>query len=672
MTTIVRRAVTFVFVTLIATVAAQQSPVQQSEATSSTSLIFGRTVDGTTGKGIGGAVVSLTTAAVPGAVPGPPEAPATLSRFPARVISDAEGYFVFRDLPKGSYTLTANKPGYAITGFGRRTATDTINQTLLLGDGERRGDVALRLWKFATLGGTVVDESGEPIIGVQVRVFRRAIVGGRMRFTQFGNMPITDDRGAYRSSGLSPGDYVVGIVSTQTTMPTSLQEAYAAAAKSGTTQEFQRELDRSAGLLGNLGMMASGQRVGSWFLQASLGFGSERGVTPPPVAGDKVFVYPTVFYPAATTLSKAATIPLGSGEERSAIDFQLTPVVTSRVSGTLTGPNGLEARTSLDLMPAGVEDAQRDYDLAAATTVTDATGAFTFLGVPPGVYTIRALKVPPRPLTPSTMTTVIQTGTSTIFSGGGPSAPPPIPNDPTWWATVPVSVGQNDVADVAVALHSGARISGRLEFEGTAEKPAADRLPLVNVQIDRADGRTTSSNQFTLGRGVVDVAAQFKTYQLPPGRYVVRATGAVPGWTFKSATLGGRDISDTPLDLGGEDVGNVVVTFTDRPTELSGTVRDSKGPDSTATVIVFPAQSALWEEHGPSPRRFRSARAGTDGIYRLGSLPPGEYLVVGLRTGIPPDWMDGGFLKNVAALATRVTIADGDKKTQDLEAKEAR
>ena len=122
------------------------------------------------------------------------------------------------------------------------------------------------------------------------------------------------------------------------------------------------------------------QSVGSWLLQTSLGLGSERGVTPPPVAGDKVFVYPTVFYPGASALSKAMIVTLGSGEERSAIDFQVKPVVTSRVSGTLTGPNGPEARTSLDLMPAGTRDAQRDYDLATGTTVTDATGAFTAAG----------------------------------------------------------------------------------------------------------------------------------------------------------------------------------------------------------------------------------------------------------------------------------------------------
>ena len=85
-----------------------------------------------------------------------------------RVISDAAGHFVLHDLPKGSYTITANKPGYADAAFGRRSPADTGNQSLVLGDGERRGDVTLPFWRFGAIVGTVVDEAGEPVIGIQV------------------------------------------------------------------------------------------------------------------------------------------------------------------------------------------------------------------------------------------------------------------------------------------------------------------------------------------------------------------------------------------------------------------------------------------------------------------------------------------------------------------------
>ena len=658
---------------------AQSAPAPQSGPAPAAGLILGRTVDGTTGGPIGGAVVTISNAPPPTGSVSPANPPTTLGRLPLRALSDAAGHFVFHDLPKGSYTINASKPGYADGYFGRRSPVETVGlggsppQSLVLGDGERRGDLTLSLWKAGSIGGTVVDETGEPAIGVQVRAFRRAIVAGRVRFNSLGNTYQTDDRGEYRIPQLVPGDYVVGIVTTQTTVPTSLVSAYNDANKAGTSQDFQRELDRSTGLNGfSIAIAASGQRVGSSLLQVGSGFGTPRTMTTPPIEAGKVFVYPTVFYPGVTSTSQASIVTLGAAEDRANVDFQVRPVVASQISGTLTGPQGPEVHTTLDLIPVSADDMQRDYDMAAASTLSDSSGAFTFLGVPSGSYVIRVLKMPPRPVTPSSMTTVIQTGTSTIMSGGGPTAPPPIPDDPTLWARVPVSVGDRDATGVTVTLAPGARISGTVAFEGTTPKPTTAQLRLVNVQVDQADARTTTSNQFTLGRGVVDANGQFKTYQFGPGRYVIRASGVLPGWTFKGATREGRDVSDSPLELNGEDITNVVVTFTDRPTELSGTAHDGKGPDASATVLVFPRQTALWTDHGPTPRRFRSTRVASDGTYRLVNLPADDYLVVAIGTVVPPDWMDPKFLQKVAALATPVSLADGEKKSQDVETRAVR
>jgi hypothetical protein len=670
MTTVLRFAGALVFVVSAAGVAAKQQPGQEPAASPPSGLILGRTVDLTSGQGIGGAVVSLNGGPPP--VAAGQALPATLSRFPLRVISDSAGHFVFHDLPKGAYTITATNPGYADTAYGRRTPADTGGQSLVLVEGERRGDVTLVFWKSATIAGTVVDEANEPVIGLEVRVFKRAMVGGKVRFTQFGNMPTTDDRGMYRTTALTPGDYVVGVVTTQATVPTALQAVFTAAQKSGTAADLQRDLNRSTSPLQGVGVFSAGQRFGSWLLVTPAPFGNQGQLAGPPVSGARVFVYPTVFYPSATAPTRATIVTVGSGEERSGIDFQVKPVVTSRVSGTLAGPNGPEPFVSLDLMPASADDMQRETDFPTATTITDATGAFVFFGVPTGPYTIRGLKIPPRPVAPSNMTTVIQTGSSSITSSSGPAVPPPVSDEPTFWASVPISVGDADLAGVDVMFRTGARLRGRLEFDGSAPKPADDRLPTLTVQVESAEGRTTSSNQFTLARGVVDATSQFKTYQLPPGRYLVRGVGALPGWTFKGASLNGRDITDAPLDLGGEDIGDIVVTFTDKATELSGAVRDSQGPDAAATVLVFPAQAGQWVDYGQAPRRLRSARAGSDGSYHIPNLPAGDYFVTAIHSSVPADWQDVTYLQKVSAIATRVTIADGEKKSQDVQSKEVR
>src|SRR4051812_21890718 len=79
-------------------------------APSPTGLIVGRVLDGTSGRPVSGAIVSLGGAA---------GGPGAQSRQP-RAMTNANGYFVFRKVGKGSYSLTATRPGYVDGAYGRR------------------------------------------------------------------------------------------------------------------------------------------------------------------------------------------------------------------------------------------------------------------------------------------------------------------------------------------------------------------------------------------------------------------------------------------------------------------------------------------------------------------------------------------------------------------------
>src|SRR4030095_6790653 len=124
---------------------------------------------------------------------------------------------------------------------------------------------------------------------------------------------------------------------------------------------------------------------------------------------------------------------------------------------------------------------------------------------------------------------------------------------------------------------------------------------------------------------------------VPPGRYFVRVGGAPQGWTFRGATLGGRDVTDSPLDIDG-DVSGVVLTFTDRQTQLSGTVTAENGSPDAATVIAFPTDPDAWVGYGSASRRLRTARVDKTGNYNVGSLPAGEYFVVAHSAPMVRDW----------------------------------
>ena len=622
-------------------------------------MLMGRVVDAVSTTPLSGAIVTVSRSAPTGAA-GAATAPLPSPAFTSvRVMTGSDGTFVVANLPAGNFSLNVTRPGYASGALGRRHPESSFpSQSIELAEGERKGNLSIPLWKNAVLGGTVADEAGEPIVGIQVRVL------AQRRFSQVGNMPVTDDRGMYRVASLSPGEYVVGIVSTQSTVPLSLYDTFNASRRDGTYQELSRELDAAGASVS----FNPGVRIGDLMLMGDGGmFGGTMPIRPLP-RGDRVLIYPTVFHPAAASAAQAGIIRLEAGQERSDINFQLRPVPASNVSGTISSPDGRPGRIGLVLVADG-EEFSRSAGNETATTVSDDGGAFTFLGVPPGRYVIRATRVPKRPVTVSNFTSVIQVGGSTIMSGGGLAPTPPIPDEPTYWALTPVTVGASDVSGIAVALRPGGRVTGRVEFVGTTPKPAGPRLEQISVSLESADGRTAGTffGLTPVMRGRIDADGSFKTYQLPGGRYVIRAQTPPAGWTFKSAMFDGRDLADVPFEISGSDLDGVVMTFTDRPTELSGTVRNAPGAaDDTAAVLVFPVDRTRWSDTGPNPRRLASVRAGVTGAYTFPRLPAGDYHVVALAEEATANWQETSRLEALARVSTRITLVDGEKKQQDL------
>ena len=112
------------------------------------------------------------------------------------------------------------------------------------------------------------------------------------------------------------------------------------------------------------------------------------------------------------------------------------------------------------------------------------------------------------------------------------------------------------------------------------------------------------------------------------------------------------------------DVSGLVVTFSDRHSELSGGLQAATGqPASDYIVIVYPADRAYWRSDA---RRIRSARPSDDGRFLIADLPAGDYLVAALTDVAPDEWRDPAFLATIGPAAVKVTIADGAKVTQSL------
>jgi Carboxypeptidase regulatory-like domain len=602
-----------------------------------TGLIYGQAIDGVSTRPVANALVTLM---VSGSIP-------------VRVLTDGDGRYTFRDVPKGGFSITASKPGYSDGAYGRLRPNGP-SQSLQLTDGQRVTDVTLPLWKLGTIAGSVFDDSGDPVVGAAVRILERTVVAGTHQL-QMSASGTTDDRGMYRIGSLVPGQYVVVLPMTP---PTPIK---------GMMLLPGLDMPLPAPPPGGGGAMAfratssvSGGGGGGRFTTV---LSDPGGLGPAGFSDDgHELWYQTTYYPAALTAARADVVTIKPGEEHGAVDFTIRAVRTVTVSGTLMDSSGPAASTQVTLLPADAGNLVSPIETANA--MTDDSGHFQFSRVPAGQYSLRAVKSRRAFMFDVDMQTFQMGGATMVVrsssqSSGG--AVPPLPTDPTMWTEAPVTVGTSDIADLAVSLRPGIRVGGRVEFNGSATRPTPDQYPTIGVTLIPADGKPT---EFPV-RGRVEPSGTFTTMGVPSGKYVLRVD-APTGWVLRGAMLDNRDISDAPVELRDADVESVTITFTDQRTSVTGEVTTSSGsPDSKATVILFPEDSALWVDSGPSPRRLKTTRPRGDGTYSL-SVPAGDYYVIAVSDTGSFEWNDPQFLAAIAPAAVRITVNEGDAHSQAL------
>ena len=579
--------------------------------------------------GVANALVSLPITGMPGGL---------------RLYTTSDGRFAFTDLPKGTFTITASKPGYASGSPGRRRPNGS-SVPIVLNDAERIGPVRITVWRFASLSGTLLDDAGEPLVGATIWSLTRVYTTGRPKWND-GPSATTDDRGVFRFGGLAPGDWTYCVLSAQSTMPAALIEGFAAARVSGTLPEFQRPYSGST-----IGFDAripnAAIRVGESVLHTVGPFSG--GIVPPsPREDGQIWSFPTTCYPNTLDLRTAEAIRLAPGEERTGADVQLKLARGVTVEGTVIGPNGPVPNAGVRLAGGFSTELMNEPTWESALTVSDSRGRFTFLGIPPGPYTLRAQKAP-------------------VLVQEGPSLPVISP-DPTLSVNLPLVVGTEGISNLTVRLVNGHRITGRLAFEGSATPPTPAQMQNTRVFLVPADGHSIGTSTWLAAR--VEQDGTFATHEIPPGRYMFRAfvTAAGPSgtWSLRSVVMSGREVYRNAFDLTTAASG-VVVTFTDSPSEVNGTVRDEEGKaDSTAGVVIFSVDRADWTNFGDAPGKSMYLRPSPAGFFRARGLPPGNYFVAAVDDSMLTHWTDPRVLEQLSRIAERFTLADLEKKTQDV------
>ncbi len=328
-----------------------------------------------------------------------------------------------------------------------------------------------------------------------------------------------------------------------------------------------------------------------------------------------------VYHPGTPFLDRATVVRLEEGAVRSGVDIDLTLIPLANIEGSVTLPGGSE-RVQL-IMAREVEQGASEM---FRTTTVDGAGQFTYRAVPPGHYRIVAR--------------------SSGLIG-----------------TAEVVVGGDDIAGLAIALKPALTISGRLVFDPPIENIPA--MPAFAAPVVPAH-----SAGFMVGSRVAVSGDTFTISGLVPGRY--RLASSPQGvrtplgrWWLKSAVVGGREILDEPIAFQETDGdSHAILKWSDRASELSGSVRDSAGTSVRAAwVVVFSREPRSWFFHS---RRVAGVRPGADGRYTVRNLPAGEYLIAATSQLEMNEWFDPEVLRGLVPQATPVAIAEDGRHTLDV------
>lgn len=558
------------------------------------------------------------------------------------VAADGSGAFAFSGLPAGRYTLSASKPGYITGAFGQRIPGRS-GTAIQLADSQKL-QVQLHVWRGGVITGTLLDDHGEAIPNTPVRAMRYVLANGQRTLQQNGNAQ-TDDRGVYRIFGLQPGEYLVSA--------TPRNAGGGPAAEAARTAVVAALEQAGAAAMSAPQAEAIAQRAAT--LQAEIAQGA-------PGAEEQSTGYAPVYYPGTTSPANAAFVTVGAGEEKAGVDFQYQVVPVSRVEGIVTSSAGpLPPNVSVSLVNA----AFNVPGISPGAARVDASGAFRINNVPPGQYLLvaRGTTGPGREGGPGGrgMLQGLPGGRGEMAAQGRGRAGGP-PDQVRLWGTADISVDGRNIANLVVMLQPGVQLSGRLAFEGVSLQPPPDMTRVrVTLQPAIAPGSPPELNSTAVAR--VEADGRFTMSSVVPGRYRLTASGAGAGWFLASSTIDGQDAIDVPVEIKSA-VSGATVTFADRSADLSGAVTNEQSqPVFDYTLVLYPADGRY---RLPQSRRILTTRPATDGRYAFRNVPPGEYRLAPVLDPEPGSWFDPAFLQQLDGSALRVSIAEGEKKEQNL------
>lgn len=376
------------------------------------------------------------------------------------------------------------------------------------------------------------------------------------------------------------------------------------------------------------GFRLFGLPPGDYYVSASYRGNTFMG---PGMTSTETESFAPTYFPGTSNLGEATRVTLKSGQEIGGASFALIVARLARVRGRILNSRGEPSGgTMAMLMPSDPYTGM--MGMMMNNTMVAGDGTFEFANVAPGRYTFNTR--------PQGM----------------------MQNPNAEFATMQITVGNEDIDNVIVTTHTGAVARGVvITDDGSAPSFRAEQVQIFPATMEPTtifggptNNRINDDYTFEL-TGLVER----RTFRGSAG-------GPTSGWYLKSVLFDGAEVIDSGIDFApGRSYDGIQVVFSQKTTDLSGLVTDERGkPVLDATVVLFPANRDRWTYQS---RYVRTARPDTNGRYNFKNMPPlDDYLIIAVQNLEQGQGSDPEFLAKAREEAKSFSLTEGETKAVDI------
>lgn len=557
-------------------------------------------------------------------------------------LTDNEGNFEMKDVQAGTYYPMVNAPGVvspmAFLDFSQmdrpgaseksafQEAFKDFEKIVVNGVSDTYVQIAAK--RGGAISGRVYYDDGDAAIGVRVEVLRK--VGDKYlsvipNFSAImgmfgGGQYQSDDRGAYRFSGLPPGEYIVKATE-------------------------------------NASHTDSSSRAGSMLESTLLGGGSS---------------FLTVFNPDTLDPASAQPVKVEYGTEMTEVNVTIPSRYLFKLGGrVISRANKTPLKAEVTLQRVGDEKLFSIFSEIGRRMQgarTDPEGNWSFKELPKGKY-----KVIVRP-----RVEVVYNPDDYDEDGEPKPKPTPAKPEPKYSNKVQeVTIEDRDQLDLSIELGFGATVSGTVAVENSvtdmprsvsirAENETAELSTTASVGNYDVTAEVTVSSTSRLPKPrpqPLKANHDFKIENVATGKtkFTIRVDDG--DYFVKSAMAGSTDLLTSEYDFKeGEKLDNVRIVLGKGAATIKGTVLNAdKEPTSGVRIMLVPID--VKKRNGTYQQ---STQSDSEGAFEA-KVAPGEYAVIILgaqQSTSGEEW--NKWLDEHLSDATKVTVESGKTETVNL------